>query len=165
MIISDTCSKCCCQHWALLMSRQALTGQVIISDTCWECSWKYCPLLASAAVLTGLSSSAHERWAPLVRTAPGHPPHRDHATAVWSLAFGHPAPSPVDHFLFHIKQQAVARVQTLPFIFVCTVFGFNPLKTPTLLVQAGLFWCFHNPPKSDADYRIFTKCMFVSFAC
>ena len=140
--ISDTCLKCCWQHWALLMSHQPLTGQVIILDTCSECSWKYCHLPASAAVLTGLSSSAHERWAPLARTAPGHPPPRDHVTAVWSLAFGHPVPVPADHFLFHIKQQAVAKVQTLTFIFVCTVSGFNPLKTLTLFSASWIILMF-----------------------
>ena len=31
----------------------------------------------------------------------------------------------------------------------------SPLKILTLLVHAGLFWCFHNPPDSDMDYRIF----------
>ena len=30
----------------------------------------------------------------------------------------------------------------------------------TLLVHAaGLFWCFHHPPNSDMDYRIFNVCM------
>ena len=33
--------------------------------------------------------------------------------------------------------------------------NFNMVKTLTLLVHAGLVWCFHNPPNSDKDYRIF----------
>ena len=36
------------------------------------------------------------------------------------------------------------------------VSNFSSLKSMTLLVHAGLFWCFHrNPPNSDVDYRIF----------
>ena len=31
----------------------------------------------------------------------------------------------------------------------------NILKTLTRLVHAWLFWCFHNPPNSNMDYRIF----------
>ena len=34
--------------------------------------------------------------------------------------------------------------------------NFNSMKTLTLLVHAGLSWCFHNPPNSDTDHRIFT---------
>ena len=41
----------------------------------------------------------------------------------------------------------------------CIVSNFNILKTVTLLVHAGLFWCFHSPPNSDMDYRIFNMCM------
>ena len=37
--------------------------------------------------------------------------------------------------------------------------NFNSLKTLTLLVHAGLSWCFHNPPNSDTDHRIFTMRM------
>ena len=33
--------------------------------------------------------------------------------------------------------------------------NFNIVKTVTLLVHAGLFWCFHNLPNSDMDYGIF----------
>ena len=36
-----------------------------------------------------------------------------------------------------------------------TVSNFSIMKTLTLLVHAGLFWCFHNPPNSNLDYRIF----------
>ena len=36
--------------------------------------------------------------------------------------------------------------------------NFNILKTLTLLVHAGLFWCFHNPLNSDLDYRTFNMC-------
>ena len=32
-------------------------------------------------------------------------------------------------------------------------------KTLTLLVHAGLFWCFHNPLNSDMGYRIFSMRM------
>ena len=32
----------------------------------------------------------------------------------------------------------------------------NILKTLTLLVHAGLFWCVHNPPNSDMDYSSLT---------
>ena len=32
-------------------------------------------------------------------------------------------------------------------------------KLMTLLVRTGVFWCFHNPPNSDMDYRIFNMQM------
>lgn len=32
--------------------------------------------------------------------------------------------------------------------------SFNSLKTLFALVHADLFWCFHNPPNSETDYRI-----------
>ena len=35
------------------------------------------------------------------------------------------------------------------------VSNFSILKTLTLLMQSGLFWCFHNRTNSDMDYRIF----------
>ena len=41
------------------------------------------------------------------------------------------------------------------FFFFCIASNFNILKTLTLLVHAWLFWCFHNPPNSNMDYRIF----------
>ena len=41
------------------------------------------------------------------------------------------------------------------FLFFCIVSNFNIIKTLTLLVHAGLFQCFHSPPNSDMDYRIF----------
>ena len=44
----------------------------------------------------------------------------------------------------------------LPFFFFCIVSNFNILKTLTLLVHAGLFWCVHNPPNSDMDYSSLT---------
>ena len=31
----------------------------------------------------------------------------------------------------------------------------------TLLVHAGLFWCFHNPPNSGMDYGLFNESMHV----
>ena len=37
--------------------------------------------------------------------------------------------------------------------------NFNMMKTVTLLVHAGLFSRFHNPPNSDIDYRIFNMHM------
>ena len=40
------------------------------------------------------------------------------------------------------------------FFFFRTVSNFNILKTLTLLVHAMFFWCFHNPPNSNMDYRI-----------
>ena len=30
---------------------------------------------------------------------------------------------------------------------------------PSFLVHAGLFLCFHSPPNSDMDYRIFNVCV------
>ena len=45
------------------------------------------------------------------------------------------------------------------FFFFCVVCNFNIMKTLTLLVQAGLCWCFHNPSNSDMDYRILNVCM------
>ena len=62
--------------------------------------------------------------------------------------------------------QDVDRVISLCFIlffFICTVSNFNIMKTLTPLMHAGLFWCFHNPPNSDRDYRIFnvSKCSFL----
>ena len=45
----------------------------------------------------------------------------------------------------------------------CVVSNFNIMKTLTLLVLAGLFQCFHNPPNSDVDYRIFNMHIFVIF--
>ena len=42
------------------------------------------------------------------------------------------------------------------------VSNFNIMKTVTLLVHAaGLFWCFHHPPNSDMDYRIFNVCISI----
>ena len=43
--------------------------------------------------------------------------------------------------------------------FFCIVSNVSVLKTLTLLVHAGLFWCFHNPPNCDIDYRIFNMRM------
>ena len=37
------------------------------------------------------------------------------------------------------------------------------MKTLTLLVHAGLFGCFHNPPNSDMDYRILKVDMWSFF--
>ena len=35
--------------------------------------------------------------------------------------------------------------------------NFNIMKTLALFLQAGLFWCLHNPLNSDMDYmRIYT---------
>ena len=45
------------------------------------------------------------------------------------------------------------------FFFFCIVSNFNMMKTLTLLVHAGLFCCFHSPPNSDMDYRIFNLLM------
>ena len=45
------------------------------------------------------------------------------------------------------------------FFFFCVVYNFNIMKTLTLLVPAGLCWCFHNPSNSDMDYRISNVCM------
>ena len=42
---------------------------------------------------------------------------------------------------------------------------FNTLKTPTLLVLARLFWCFHNPSNYDMDCRIFNMCMWPFCRC
>ena len=39
-----------------------------------------------------------------------------------------------------------------PVVFVHT--PSSSLKNLTLVAHAGLFWCFHNPPNSDTDYRI-----------
>ena len=39
--------------------------------------------------------------------------------------------------------------------FLSLVSSLNMMKTRTLSVPAGLFCCFHNPPNSDMDYRIF----------
>ena len=39
------------------------------------------------------------------------------------------------------------------------------MKTLIILVHAGLFWCFHNAPNSDMDYRIFNVRMSLFFAC
>ena len=41
------------------------------------------------------------------------------------------------------------------FFFFPIVSKFNMMKTPTLLVPVGLFWCFHSPPNSDMDPSIF----------
>ena len=42
------------------------------------------------------------------------------------------------------------------FLFIFPIVSnFNMMKTLTLSVHAGLFWCFHSPPHSDVDYRIF----------
>ena len=38
----------------------------------------------------------------------------------------------------------------LLFLFLI-VYNFNTLKILTLLVHAGLFWCFHNPQLSHMD--------------
>ena len=35
------------------------------------------------------------------------------------------------------------------------VSSFNIIKTLTLLVYDGSFWCFYNPSNCDMDYRIF----------
>ena len=45
------------------------------------------------------------------------------------------------------------------FFFFRIVSNLNTLKTLTLLAHAGLFWCFHSPPNSDVDYRIFNARM------
>ena len=42
-----------------------------------------------------------------------------------------------------------AKLSTICFIF-CIVSNSNSMKTLTLLVHAGLLWCFHNPPNSDS---------------
>ena len=41
------------------------------------------------------------------------------------------------------------------FFFFRTVAKFNILNIRTLVVHAGLPWCFHNPPNSDMFCRIF----------
>ena len=54
------------------------------------------------------------------------------------------------HFL-----RIAAHFNTLQWIFL----------SPTLLVLAGLFWCFHNPSNSDMDCRIFNMCMWPFCRC
>ena len=39
--------------------------------------------------------------------------------------------------------------------FFFIVSNFNILKTLTLSVHVVFFWCFHNPPNSSTDYRVF----------
>ena len=43
--------------------------------------------------------------------------------------------------------------------FFSTVAKFNILNIRTLVVHAGLLWCFPNPPNSDMYRRIFNVCM------
>ena len=56
---------------------------------------------------------------------------------------------------------------TLLLFFFCIVSNLNSLKTLTVtpwlvVVHVGLYWCFHSPPNSDMDYRIFnTRHLFV----
>ena len=47
--------------------------------------------------------------------------------------------------------------------FFCIVFNVNTLRTPTLSVHAGLFWCFHIPPNSKMAYRTFNNMYRWSF--
>ena len=57
------------------------------------------------------------------------------------------------------------RIYSCPNIIFVIIFMSSPsfvqcptltlLDTVTFLVHARLFWCFHNPPNSDMDYRIF----------
>ena len=47
--------------------------------------------------------------------------------------------------------------------FFCIVFNVNTLRTPTLTVHAGLFWCFHIPPNSKMAYRTFNNMYRWSF--
>ena len=48
---------------------------------------------------------------------------------------------------------------------ICVVSNFNILKTLTHLVHTGLFWCFHNPPNSDMDHRIFNEYVIFWHVC
>ena len=50
---------------------------------------------------------------------------------------------------------AVKLIQIVLFFFFRVVFNFSIMKTLTLLVHAGLFGCFHSPPNSEMDCRIF----------
>ena len=44
--------------------------------------------------------------------------------------------------------------------------NFTTLKILTLIVHAGLFWCFHNPLNSNIYYRIFSlTCRCYLFTC
>ena len=47
------------------------------------------------------------------------------------------------------------RNRTFFYFFFRILSNFNIMKTMTLLVHAGLFWCCHNSPNSDMGYRIF----------
>ena len=62
------------------------------------------------------------------------------------------------HTHTHARTHARTHAHTILFFFR-RVSIFNILKTLTLQVHAGLFWCFHNPPNSDMDYRV------LSLAC
>ena len=37
----------------------------------------------------------------------------------------------------------------------CLFFLLLPYSVQLKHYEDGLFWCFHNPPNSDMDYRIF----------
>ena len=39
------------------------------------------------------------------------------------------------------------------------VSSFNIMKALTLLVHAGLFWCFYNPQNSDMDFKGSLTCV------
>ena len=49
------------------------------------------------------------------------------------------------------------------FLFFGTLFNISTLKTLMLLVHAGLLWCFHNPPNSDMDCKVFNLHNYVIF--
>ena len=63
----------------------------------------------------------------------------------------------------HLTWDALARTPFFFFFFFFFFFrvvsSFNILKTLTLLVIAGLFWCFHNLTYSHMDYKSFNVFM------
>ena len=85
-----------------------------------------------------------------------------HNPCVWPVAPGNCDLQLGRFFYDRVTQQCLpfnyTGVLLLLFFHIYSV-QLQHFETLTLLVHAGLFWCFHNPLNFDMNYRIFNVCM------
>ena len=115
------------------------------------------PLTSRLMVLMTLVVCSRSSWTWL--SAAGPPPQTSRLMVLMTLVVCSRSSWSPRAFLreWLLEASAVSVVPSSPSSSV--VFSFNTLKALTLLVHAVLFWCFHNPPNSDTDHRIFNMHM------